>query len=96
MISQLFNWSMRHGAKLLFAFALLQFFLGLMAPLRELFSTTRIMAASHNSFPADDSWALQMSIALQALSGVSFPLLGALLINRCDIWIASLDRSPRA
>jgi hypothetical protein len=85
----LFRWAMRHGARIVFAIALLQLAAGLVLPLAALVAETGHMARDHDYSPAGDiSTLLQMSQLLYSLSSFALLLVGALLIDRADRLLA--------
>ena len=89
----LFRWSMRHGAKLLFVIALLQFVSALLVPLATFTSETLRMASDFNYSPTTDgTWLIQLSQVLYGLASVALTLFGALLIDRADRWLAVRER----
>jgi hypothetical protein len=92
-MGNMFRWTMRHGAKLLLVVALLQLIGALLVPLALFLSETAHMAADFNYAPGNDSaWLVQLSQLLYSLANVAIPLLGALLIDRADRWLAIRER----
>jgi len=93
-MSATFRWLMRHGAKLLFAFAIFQFLAALIPLMASLVSETGRMAQHHGYTPEYDgiSFGLQLQVLLNALGSAAFPLFGALVIDRLDRWLAIKER----
>ena len=88
-----FRWTMRNGAKIVFAIALLQLVAGLLLPLATFWSETRRMAVDHSYMGSVDvQTLLQMSQLLYSLTSFAFLLIGALLIDRADRWLALRER----
>jgi hypothetical protein len=91
-MSALFRWTMRHGAKIVFAIALLQLLAGLVLPLYAIYAETSRMAANHEYTP-EGNWAsisalLQMSQLFYSLTTFAFLLIGAIAIDRADAFLA--------
>jgi|GEM_PF-2184371 len=87
-MARLFRWSMRHGAKILFALALIQLVAIAVPPLLAILVNTRAMAFDHSYFPSNDGIFIQIALLLQSLATVAIPLFAALLIDRLDRWLA--------
>lgn len=88
-MNALFRWSMRHGAKIVFAVALLQLVAGLLLPLATFLAETgHMMRDLSYSSAGDVSTLLQMSQLLYSLTSFALLLTGALIIDRADRWIA--------
>ena len=88
-MSGLFRWSMRHGAKIVFAVAVLQLAGALLVPLAALTAETSRMAADHGySAQGDVSTLIQVGNVILSLTGFAFLLVGALIIDRADRWLA--------
>jgi hypothetical protein len=84
---------MRHGAKLLFAFALVQFLVGLVPLVIAISTETGQMAENHGYYPDASAipFTVQLQILFSSVSGALFPFFGALLIDRLDRWLAKRD-----
>jgi hypothetical protein len=95
-MNALFRWAMRHGAKIVFAVALMQLAGGLVLPLATLVAETGHMARDHNYSPAGDiQTLLQMSQIFYSLSSFALLLIGALAIDRADRFLASREMAER-
>ncbi|MEA3017189.1 MAG: hypothetical protein QOI38_1911 [Sphingomonadales bacterium] len=90
-----FAWTMRHGAKILFVVAIIQFAATVLPSLVTLLASTREMAGNHYYQPANDSMLLQLSIALQGIGSFALTLFAALVVDRMDRWLASRGTSER-
>ena len=88
-----YRWCMRSGAAILFVFALLQFTIGLIGPIRQLLATTSQMASNLGYTPGDLQLEMQLTMLLSALSTGVFTLFGALVINRVDRWLALKEKA---
>jgi len=89
----MFRWTMRHGAKFLFAFALLQLLLGLVPFIAALFTETGHMARNlgYSPDPSGFPFAMQLQLLVYAVASAALPFFGALLIDRLDRWLAARD-----
>jgi hypothetical protein len=89
----IFRWSMRHGAKFLFALALIQLLIGVVPFIAALFTETGHMARNlgYSPDPSGFPFAIQLQLLLHAISSAAFPFFGALLIDRLDRWLAARD-----
>ena len=92
-MSAVFRWLMRHGAKLLLVFALVQFLVGLVPLLERVFSETGRMAQHHGYSPEYGGlpFGMELTILFSALGSAAFPFFGALVIDRLDRWLARRD-----
>ena len=90
-MSRFFRWCMRWGAVFLFAFAIVQFFVGLIPLVSTLLTETGSMARNHSYSPDGHPgipFSVELQILFQAVSGAAFPFFGALLIDRFDQWLS--------
>lgn len=87
------RWCMRHGAKLLFALAMLELLVGLIPLVSALLSETGQMAANYGYSPNAPGmpFGWQLKTLFSAISGAAFPFFGALLIDRLDRWLGTRD-----
>ena len=87
------RWLMRHGAKLLLVFALIQFLVGLIPLLERVLSETGRMAQHHGYSPEYGGlpFGAEFTILFSALGNAAFPFFGALVIDRLDRWLAASD-----
>lgn len=92
-MSGIYRWSMRDGAKLLFALALLLLLIGLIPLLSVLTSETSQMAANYSYVPAGSEFpvALYLQLFATALQSAALPFFAALLIHRIDRRLATAD-----
>jgi hypothetical protein len=97
-MSGIFRRCMRHGAKILFTFALVQFLVGLVPLISTLFAETGHMARNLGYSPGniDYPFSLQLQILFSAIASAAFPFFGALVIDRLDRWLAARDEEPGA
>jgi hypothetical protein len=97
-MSGIFRWCMRHGAKLLFALAVVQLLVGLIPFVATLFSETGHMASDLGYSPGAPSFPLQLQLQLlfQTVASAAFPFFGALVIDRLDRWLTARDAEPGA
>jgi lysylphosphatidylglycerol synthetase-like protein (DUF2156 family) len=92
-MNALFRWAMRHGARIVFAVALLQLAAGLVLPLATLISVTGHMARDHDYSPAGNmDTLLQMSQIFYSLSSFALLLVGAVIIDRADRFLILRER----
>jgi hypothetical protein len=82
----LFQWCMKHGAKVLFAVALLQVLAALFGWLWSLGETGRQWIGS-GYYPMQGNLLTQFATVMFALNGALLPFFGALLIDRLDRWL---------
>ena len=90
-----FAWTMRHGAKILFAIAVLQLAATVLPSLAALLSGTRQMAGDHYYQGSGDALLVQLSMALQSIGGLTITLFAALVIDRMDRWLAARGIAER-
>ena len=95
-MNRFFRWTMRHGAKILFALALVQLLATIFPTLLALLSGTREMAANHYYQPSTDGLTLQLTLILHALASAALPLFAALVIDRADRWLDLRERREAA
>ncbi len=91
-----YRWAMRYGAAILFVVALVQLLIGLIGPIKMLFSTTSQMASSLNYTPGDFQLEMLLQMLFGALSNSIFTFFTALAINRADRWLDQRDNSEPA
>lgn len=89
-MSRVYRWCMRRGAVLLFIFAIVQFFVGLIPLVEALLTETGPMARNSSYMPDSSGipFRLQLQVLFQAVSAAAFPFFGALLIDRLDRWLS--------
>jgi len=92
-MSAIFRWSMRHGAKFLFALALIQLLVGLVPFIATLFTETGHMARNLGYAPDPSGFPfwMQLQLVFQGVASAAFPFFGALVIDRLDRWLAARD-----
>jgi hypothetical protein len=97
-MSAIFRWCMRHGAKILFAFALIQLLVGLVPLIGTLFAETGHMARNLGYSPGDMDYpfSLQLQLLFHAVVSAAFPFFGAVVIDRLDRWLAARDKEAGA
>ena len=97
-MSRFFRWCMRHGGAFLFAFAIVQFFVGLIPMVYTLISETGHMASNLGYTPGNSGIpvGVQLQVLFQAVAGAAFPFFGALVIDRLDRWLALKEGTEAA
>ena len=88
-MSRFFRWCMRHGAKILFAVALLQVAAALVGWLWLLAEAGR--GWSSTGEPLSDNVLTEFATILYAVSGALLPFFGALVIDRLDRGLAARE-----
>jgi hypothetical protein len=87
MFGSLYGWAMRNGSRLLFAIAAIMLVMGLVQSLHLIGRF-----GPENELHAD--WLQVVAQILAAFSYTVMPLLGSLLVNRLDRWLALRHGDP--
>ena len=93
-MSGLFRGCMRHGAKVLLVFAIIQVLVGLYPLLNLVLTETSHMARNLGYSPGmtDLPFSMQLQLMFSTMSGAVLPFFGALVIDRLDRWLSVRDR----
>ena len=82
--------ALRHGAAILFLFALVQFLIGLVPLLYTFLSESGRMASNYGYTPEGSplQFVMQLQLLFASVAGAVLPFLGALAIDRMDRWLS--------
>ena len=88
MFEHMFQWTVRHGSRLLFAVAVLIFALGVLATIVRFANTAEQVAAGHAVYELPyGNVMLLLGGVLSALKEAAVPLAAAIVLDRFDRWL---------